>query len=164
MGTDNISSCGSGGYRDYDGDCRYYSSWYWWGRWVFAGLAVLFILLVFAGLLYVYPRVCLHGVWKPTNAALIAVTRAVVEDKAFNRCTERVGWRLRHLLTTLRHRNTRLKIKDPQAVTNMARAMGITPATKRAFNCSNRRVRTTAVPNPNMRHPRDLRRPPTPNK
>ncbi|KAH6650646.1 chitin synthesis regulation, resistance to congo red-domain-containing protein [Chaetomium tenue] len=40
--------CGSGGYRDYDGDCRYYSSWYWWGRWVFAGLAVLFILLVFA--------------------------------------------------------------------------------------------------------------------
>jgi hypothetical protein len=60
----NIFSCGSNGYRDYNGICRYYSSWYWWGRWVFAGLAVLFIILVFAGLLYVYPRECLHDVGK----------------------------------------------------------------------------------------------------
>lgn len=60
----NASSCGSGGYRDYDGVCRYYSSWYWWGRWVFAGLAVLFIILVFAGLLYVYPRVVFARCWE----------------------------------------------------------------------------------------------------
>jgi hypothetical protein len=54
----NISSCGSNGYRGDDGRCYYYggyynSAWYWWGRWVFAGLAILFIILVFAALLYV---------------------------------------------------------------------------------------------------------------
>lgn len=40
--------CGSGNYRDSDGFCYSYSGWYWWGRWVFAGLAILFVLLVFA--------------------------------------------------------------------------------------------------------------------
>jgi len=44
------SICGSGRYLDYDNRCRY-STWYSWGRWLFAGLAILIILLVFAGLL-----------------------------------------------------------------------------------------------------------------
>lgn len=44
--------CGSGRYRDEFGVCRYYSTWYHWGRWVFAGVAILLILLVFASLLY----------------------------------------------------------------------------------------------------------------
>jgi hypothetical protein len=49
-----VFSCpNSGQYRAYDGYCYYRSSWYWWGRWVFAGLAVIFILIVFATLLYV---------------------------------------------------------------------------------------------------------------
>lgn len=39
--------CGDGWYRGYDGFCyRYYSSWYWWGRWVIVGLAILFMLIV----------------------------------------------------------------------------------------------------------------------
>ncbi|KAG7292966.1 hypothetical protein NEMBOFW57_003011 [Staphylotrichum longicolle] len=42
--------CGSNAYLGSDGRCYYYSGWYWWGRWVFAGLAVLFVLLVFAAL------------------------------------------------------------------------------------------------------------------
>ncbi|KAL1844247.1 hypothetical protein VTJ49DRAFT_2304 [Mycothermus thermophilus] len=42
--------CGSYAYRGSDGYCHYGSSWYWWGRWVFAGLAVLFVLLVFLAL------------------------------------------------------------------------------------------------------------------
>ncbi|KAK3996855.1 chitin synthesis regulation, resistance to congo red-domain-containing protein [Cladorrhinum sp. PSN332] len=40
--------CGAGRYRAYDGRCYTYSTWYYWGRWVFAGLALLFILVVFA--------------------------------------------------------------------------------------------------------------------
>jgi len=43
--------CGAGQYLDYDNHCRYYSTWYSWGRWLFAGLAILIILLVFAGFL-----------------------------------------------------------------------------------------------------------------
>ncbi|KAL2263036.1 hypothetical protein VTK26DRAFT_8491 [Humicola hyalothermophila] len=39
---------GANEYRDWYGICRKYSSWHWWGRWVFAGLCVLFILIVFA--------------------------------------------------------------------------------------------------------------------
>ncbi|KAL2271284.1 hypothetical protein VTJ83DRAFT_655 [Remersonia thermophila] len=42
--------CGAYAYRGADGFCYYSSAWYWWGRWVFAGLAVLFILLVFLAL------------------------------------------------------------------------------------------------------------------
>ncbi|CAP60516.1 uncharacterized protein PODANS_1_8110 [Podospora anserina S mat+] len=40
-------SCPSGYYYD-RGYCYRNSAWSWWGRWVFAGLAVLFVLLVFA--------------------------------------------------------------------------------------------------------------------
>lgn len=40
--------CGSGYYRAYDNRCYRYSTWSWWGRWVFAGLAVLFILIIFS--------------------------------------------------------------------------------------------------------------------
>lgn len=48
-----LDGCGSNGYRGEDGRCYYYSgyynsAWYWWGRWVFAGLAILFVILVFA--------------------------------------------------------------------------------------------------------------------
>jgi 4-amino-4-deoxy-L-arabinose transferase-like glycosyltransferase len=46
-------SCGDNWYRDRYGNCRRLSSWYWWGRWVFAGLAVLTIIIVFFYLLYV---------------------------------------------------------------------------------------------------------------
>lgn len=48
-----VPSCGAGWYRGQDNYCYRYSSWYWWGRWVFAGLAILFVLIVFALLLYV---------------------------------------------------------------------------------------------------------------
>jgi hypothetical protein len=41
----------------------------------------------------------------------------------------------------------------------MAQAMGITPATKRVSNYNNPKTPTTAVRNPNMRLPRDLRQP-----
>ncbi|KAJ4297238.1 hypothetical protein N0V88_004156 [Collariella sp. IMI 366227] len=40
--------CGSGAYRANNGLCYSYSGWYWWGRWVLAGLAVLFFFLVLA--------------------------------------------------------------------------------------------------------------------
>ncbi|KAK4136316.1 hypothetical protein BT67DRAFT_439319 [Trichocladium antarcticum] len=43
-----ILSCGSGQYRAYDGYCYSRSTWHWWGRWVFAGLSILFILIVMA--------------------------------------------------------------------------------------------------------------------
>ncbi|KAK4116330.1 hypothetical protein N656DRAFT_794650 [Canariomyces notabilis] len=39
--------CGYGWYLGRDGYCHAYSGWYWWGRWVFAGLAILFVILVF---------------------------------------------------------------------------------------------------------------------
>lgn len=42
--------CGSGWYQGSDGYCYPGSSWYWWGRWVFAGLAILFVIIVFATL------------------------------------------------------------------------------------------------------------------
>ncbi|KAL2131581.1 hypothetical protein VTI74DRAFT_4878 [Chaetomium olivicolor] len=40
--------CGDGRYRASNGLCYTYSSWYWWGRWVFAALAVVFFFLVLA--------------------------------------------------------------------------------------------------------------------
>ncbi|KAK4193365.1 chitin synthesis regulation, resistance to congo red-domain-containing protein [Podospora australis] len=40
--------CGTGNYRGYDGRCYRSSNWYWWGRWVFAGISILFVLLIFA--------------------------------------------------------------------------------------------------------------------
>ncbi|KAH6619215.1 chitin synthesis regulation, resistance to congo red-domain-containing protein [Chaetomium sp. MPI-SDFR-AT-0129] len=48
--TKRDDGCGSGAYRDWNGRCVTYSGWYWWGRWVFAGIAIVFVLLVFAGL------------------------------------------------------------------------------------------------------------------
>jgi hypothetical protein len=51
MPANNPFSCGSDGWRDSFGNCRYNrSSWYWWGRWVFAGVAILIVLLCLAGL------------------------------------------------------------------------------------------------------------------
>jgi hypothetical protein len=38
--------CGAGRYRGRDGLCYTYSGWYWWGRWVFAALAIIFVLLL----------------------------------------------------------------------------------------------------------------------
>lgn len=34
--------CPSGTYY-YNGDCIQYSSWYWWGRWVFAAIVIIFL-------------------------------------------------------------------------------------------------------------------------
>ncbi|KAK3329040.1 chitin synthesis regulation, resistance to congo red-domain-containing protein [Apodospora peruviana] len=39
----------SSGYYYSGGRCVRYSGWYWWGRWVFAGLIVVFFILVLAG-------------------------------------------------------------------------------------------------------------------
>ncbi|KAK4151668.1 chitin synthesis regulation, resistance to congo red-domain-containing protein [Chaetomidium leptoderma] len=51
MAEKRSDGCGLNSYRGNDGRCYSDgSSWYWWGRWVFAGIAVLFIVLVFAGL------------------------------------------------------------------------------------------------------------------
>lgn len=50
---DNRFSCGAGWSRHADGRCYRYSNWYWWGRWVLAGVAILFSLIVLGFLLYV---------------------------------------------------------------------------------------------------------------
>ncbi|KAK3372440.1 hypothetical protein B0H63DRAFT_296903 [Podospora didyma] len=46
--------CGYNKHRE-NGVCRddYYSGWYWWGRWVFAGLAVIFVIALLLLLGYV---------------------------------------------------------------------------------------------------------------
>ncbi|KAK0748110.1 chitin synthesis regulation, resistance to congo red-domain-containing protein [Apiosordaria backusii] len=48
VGLEKRQGCPSGYYYGGDGLCYRYNTWNWWGRWVFAGLAVLFVLLVFA--------------------------------------------------------------------------------------------------------------------
>jgi hypothetical protein len=37
--------CGYGEYL-YNGRCYEYSGWYWWGRWVFAGVVIVFFILL----------------------------------------------------------------------------------------------------------------------
>ncbi|KAI0164962.1 chitin synthesis regulation, resistance to congo red-domain-containing protein [Xylariaceae sp. FL1272] len=39
--------CASGQYRDSYGYCRSYSSWYWYGRWVFAAIVIILFLALF---------------------------------------------------------------------------------------------------------------------
>jgi hypothetical protein len=35
--------CGYGQYL-YNGRCQSYGAWYWWGRWLFAGIVILFVI------------------------------------------------------------------------------------------------------------------------